>query len=156
MTHVGGIDVIGLWKVTYKQPKKKNCSFPTCKRGLFFFVVVLFAAANTYIMYPAFSWMLLTSSSWASRCVTAQSPFQIDATQAPGATALGKAQPVSPVFVSSWHFSEFLSANSCFFEAWLSLHSAFSPRGRRACVTRRHWAGRGLLRGSSFTLLFCM
>lgn len=36
MTHVGGIDVIGLWKDTYKQ--KKNCSFPSCKCGLLFIV----------------------------------------------------------------------------------------------------------------------
>lgn len=146
--------VIGLWKVTYKQ-QQKNCSFPTCKCG-FFFKLILFLQLQTHtIMYPAFSWMLLTSSSWASRCVRARSPFPIDATQAPGHYSTWKSPTSVSGFVSICHFSEFLSPNHCFFDARLSLHGVFSPCRRRVSM-RRYGVGWDLLWGSSFALLFCM
>lgn len=52
MTHVGGIDVIGLWKVTYKQ-QKKIVLFPLANVH-FFLINIIFAVANTYNNVPSF------------------------------------------------------------------------------------------------------
>lgn len=87
----------------------------------------------------------------------AQSPFQIDATQAPGHWSTWKSPTSFSVFASCQYLPPFPPPNSCFWcTSALRCAVVFAQCGKRVCMRMRPPGGSALLPGSLASLLFCM
>ena len=159
MTHVGGIDVIGLWKDTYEPKKWLFSRLPTWIDKYCF----LCLSANTYKNVTGF--LLDASKCQRQGKPPCQSTISISNwcnSSIRPLKALREAQPVSLFLYQAGIFLNFCHQIVAFAarvlgDALLSLHSAFPQRRKRERMRMRHTAGWSLLRGVSWDrLLFCM